>query len=273
MNEAAGFTGASRGAFDRLLGEIRPKLHRYCSRMTGSVIDGEDVVQDALIKAIEAFPAAGQIVNSEAWLFRLAHNVSLNYLRRRARLALVHSDEDPDMIIDPVVVTQDREIAATSLRTFMRLPVVERSSVILMDVLGYSLEEIGNVIGATVPSVKAALHRGRARLRELSMEPADARVPMLTARQRRLLRAYVDLFNARDVDAVRAMLGEEVRLDLVARHKVAGKAEVSKYLGIYGKLRDWLFVVDGRTAALVCDPANPRANRSISLYWTGASTD
>jgi hypothetical protein len=59
----------------------------------------------------------------------------------------------------------------------------------------------------------------------------------------------------------------------VARHKVAGKAEVSKYLGIYGKLRDWLFVVDGRTAALVCDPANPRANRSISLYWTGASTD
>ena len=257
MNEAAGFTGASPGAFDRLLGEIRPKLHRYCSRMTGSVIDGEDVVQDALIKAIQAFPAAGQIVNSEAWLFRLAHNVSLDYLRRRARLALVHSDEDPDMIIDPVVVTQDREIAATSLRTFMRLPVVERSSVILMDVLGYSLEEIGNVIGATVPSVKAALHRGRARLRELSMEPADARVPMLTARQRRLLRAYVDLFNARDVDGVRAMLGEEVRLDLVARHKVAGKTEVSKYLGIYGKLRDWLFVVDGRTAALVCDLANP----------------
>jgi RNA polymerase sigma-70 factor (ECF subfamily) len=175
MNEAAGFTGASRGAFDRLLGEIRPKLHRYCSRMTGSVIDGEDVVQDALIKAIEAFPAAGLIVNSEAWLFRIAHNVSLDYLRRRARLALVHSDQDPDTIIDPVVVIQDREIAAAGLRTFMRLPVAQRSSVILMDVLGYSLEEIGNVIGATVPSVKAALHRGRARLRELSMEPADAR--------------------------------------------------------------------------------------------------
>jgi RNA polymerase sigma-70 factor (ECF subfamily) len=260
MNEAAGVSGASRGGFDRLLGEIRPKLHRYCSRMTGSVIDGEDVVQDALIKAIEAFPAAGLIVNSEAWLFRIAHNVSLDYLRRRARLALVHSDQDPDTIIDPVVVIQDREIAAAGLRTFMRLPVAQRSSVILMDVLGYSLEEIGNVIGATVPSVKAALHRGRARLRELSMEPVDARVPMLTARQRRLLRAYVDLFNARKVDGVRAMLGEEVRLDLVARHKVAGKTEVSKYLGMYRKLRDWRFVpgfVDGRTAALVCDLANP----------------
>jgi RNA polymerase sigma-70 factor (ECF subfamily) len=157
-------------------------------------------------------------------------------------------------------VIQDREIAAAGLRTFMRLPVAQRSSVILMDVLGYSLEEIGSVMGATVPSVKAALHRGRARLRELSMEPADARVPMLTARQRRLLRAYVDLFNAREVDGVRAMLGKEVRLDVVARHKVAGKTEVSKYLGIYSKIRDGLLMpglVEDRTAALVCDPASP----------------
>lgn len=105
------------------------------------------------------------------------------------------------------------------------------------------------------------------------MEPADARVPMLTARQRRLLRAYVDLFNARDVDGVRAMLGEEVRLDLVARHKVAGKTEVSKYLAIYGKLRDGLFVpgfVDGRTAALVCDPANPLGEPIyfVVLHWS-----
>jgi RNA polymerase sigma-70 factor, ECF subfamily len=56
------------------------------------------------------------------------------------------------------------------------------------------------------------------------------------------------------------MLAEEVELDLVARHKVAGKTEVSKYLWVYGEPRDWLFVpglVDGRTAALVCDPADP----------------
>ncbi len=45
---------AARAGFDRLLGELRPKLHRYCARMTGSVIDGEDAVQEALVKAIEA---------------------------------------------------------------------------------------------------------------------------------------------------------------------------------------------------------------------------
>ena len=75
----------NREAFDRLLGELRPKLHRYCARMTGSVIDGEDVVQEALIKAIEAFDEAASIANPEGWLFRIAHNAALDLLRRRAR--------------------------------------------------------------------------------------------------------------------------------------------------------------------------------------------
>jgi len=58
-------TTESRDVLDRLLGELRPKLHRYCARMTGSVIDGEDVIQEAMLKAIEAFPQAGPIANVE----------------------------------------------------------------------------------------------------------------------------------------------------------------------------------------------------------------
>jgi hypothetical protein len=53
-------------AFDRVLGSLRPKLHRYCARMVGSGIDGEDVVQEALVKPIEAFPGATTIGNVEA---------------------------------------------------------------------------------------------------------------------------------------------------------------------------------------------------------------
>src|SRR6187455_2091980 len=104
--------------FERLLAELRPRLHRYCARMTGSVIDGEDVVQETMIKALEAFPSAG-VKRPEGWLFRIAHNAALDFLRRRARIAATHSDEDPDMMIDPAMVVTDREIAATSLRTFM----------------------------------------------------------------------------------------------------------------------------------------------------------
>src|ERR1700720_5032800 len=248
MNDPAVVAATSRDAFDRLLGDIRPKLHRYCARMTGSVIDGEDVVQDALIKALEAFPSAGPIVQPEGWLFRVAHNATLDFLRRRTRQALIQSDEDPAMMVDPVMVLQDREIAATSLRTFMRLPVVQRSSVILMDVLGYSLEDIGEMMDATIPAVKANLHRGRARLRELAVEPDDAPAPVMTEHDRALLTAYIDRFNARDVDAVRSMLAEEVRLDLVSRQQLVG-SEVSKYFVNYSKTHDWLLVpgmVDGR---------------------------
>ena len=64
---------------------MRPKLHRYCARMVGSVIDGDDVVQDALIKAVESFASAGPIGNPQGWLFRITHNTALDFLRRRSR--------------------------------------------------------------------------------------------------------------------------------------------------------------------------------------------
>jgi DNA-directed RNA polymerase specialized sigma24 family protein len=55
-----------RAELERLVGELRPKLHRYCARMTGSAVDGEDIVQDALIEALAALPNLGVIDNPEA---------------------------------------------------------------------------------------------------------------------------------------------------------------------------------------------------------------
>jgi RNA polymerase sigma-70 factor, ECF subfamily len=171
---------ASREAFDQLLGALRPKLHRYCARMTGSVVDGEDVVQEAILKAIEAFREPGSIASPESWLFRIAHNAALDFLRRRARMDAARAhEENLDMIVDPVSTADNREATAASLRTFMRLPVAQRSTVILMDVLGYSLDEIAGVVKLSIPAVKASLHRGRARLRELAQEPDDLPPPSL----------------------------------------------------------------------------------------------
>ena len=150
--------------------------------MTGSVIDGEDVLQEALTKAFEALPNAGPIANPEGWLFRIAHNAALDFLRRRAR-EKAFADEDPDMIVDPVNPTVDRQAAAAGLHTFMRLPVAQRSSVIMMDVLGYSLQEISAMLDTSIPAIKAALHRGRPRLRHLADEPDDRPVPRLERRR------------------------------------------------------------------------------------------
>jgi RNA polymerase sigma-70 factor, ECF subfamily len=269
-------TPEAGAAFDRLLGELRPKLHRYCARMTGSVVDGEDVVQEALVKAIEALPETPSIAHPEGWLFRIAHNAALDFLRRRARREAAHSDQDPDMTIDPVAAADHRQIAAASLRTFMRLPVAQRSSVILMDVLGYSLEEIGAVIDTSIPAIKAALHRGRARLRELAQEPDDRPAPVLAEPERSLLAAYVERFNARDFDAIRDMLADEVRLELVNKSRMSGRREVARYFHNYERLQDWHFVpalVERRPAVLVRDPNDPsqRPAYFVLLDWAGAS--
>jgi RNA polymerase sigma-70 factor (ECF subfamily) len=244
---------------DRLLVAMRPKLHRYCARMVGSVIDGEDVLQDALIKAVESFASAGPIGNPEGWLFRIAHNTALDFLRRRNRQQALRSGEEVDMIADPVDIVATHEIARASLRTFMRLPVAQRSSVILMDVLGCSLQEVGAVMDFSLPAVKAALHRGRTRLRELADEPDDLPRPELSKAERDRLGAYVAHFNARDFDAIRALISDDVRLDLVNKTRINGKAEVSRYFGNYSGLSDWHLVpglVEGRPAILVFDPNN-----------------
>ena len=272
MSEPISEAATARASFERLLAELRPKLHRYCARMTGSVIDGEDVVQDAMLKALAAFGEADALANPEGWLFRIAHNTALDHLRRRARQAAIRSDEDPDMLVDPTPA-EDRLAAAAGLRTFMRLPVAQRSSIILMDVLGYSLDEIGGVTALSVPAIKASLHRGRARLRELAQEPDDSPLPVLNEPERSRLAAYVERFNARDFDAVRDMLADEVRLELVNRTRLNGRREVNTYFGNYGKFHDWRFVagfVDRRPAVLVRRPDDSgRPAYFVLLEWAG----
>jgi RNA polymerase sigma-70 factor (ECF subfamily) len=258
---------------DSLLAEMRPQLHRYCARMVGSVIDGEDVLQDALTKAVEAFASAGDIGTVSGWLFRIAHNTALDFLRRRNRQQALQSGEEVDMIADPVDAVTSRQIAGASLRTFMRLPVAQRSSVILMDVLGCSLQEVCEVMDYSLPAVKAALHRGRTQLRELAGEPDDLPPPKLSEAERDRLGVYVAHFNARDFDAIRAMIADDVRLDLVNKARMNGKAEVSRYFGNYSKVDDFHLVpglVEGRPAILVFDPNEPGSGPKyfMLLQWS-----
>ena len=259
---------------EQLLGEFRPRLHRYCARMTGSVIDGEDVVQETMLKAMEAAPTAEPITNPEGWLFRIAHHAALDFLRRRAREETRHASEDLDMIAATRNPVGDRQIVVASLRTFMRLPVSQRSSVILSDVFGHSLAEISEIVGGNVPAVKAALQRGRLRLRTLAAEADDAPVPTLAEPERTRLKIYVERFNAHDFDAVRAMLAEDVHLELVNRVRLDGKKSVAPYFGNYATRPHWRFIpgfVDCRPAILVYDADDPdeRLKYFILLDWAG----
>ena len=70
-------------AFLETISALRPSLHRYCARMTGSVMDGEDVVQEALFEAYRKLDTFDESRPLKPWLFRIAHNRCIDFLRRR----------------------------------------------------------------------------------------------------------------------------------------------------------------------------------------------
>jgi RNA polymerase sigma-70 factor, ECF subfamily len=233
---------------------LRPALHRYCARMVGSVVDGEDIVQEAMLKAHLAWESIDKIDNPEGWLFRIAHNAALDFIRRRLRMPELLTEEELAMIAGPVA--PDPDLAEMSIRTFLRLPSLQRSAVILKDVLGHTIEEISTEIGVSEAAAKSALQRGRARLRELAAEHEDTAKPVLSHATRRRLFVYVESFKVGAFDTVRAMLAEDVKLDLVGKFQKQGKSKVSDYYGAYAAASRWAFgagIVDGRPAMLVYD--------------------
>ncbi|MDB6010222.1 MAG: polymerase, sigma-24 subunit, subfamily [Gammaproteobacteria bacterium] len=247
-----------RDALNRLMIEVRPRLHRYCARMVGSVFEGEDVVQEALAKAAEALPSARTINKAESWLFTIAHNTALDALRRRKRQAEVPLDSDSTDRPDATAGADSWVAATASLATIMQLPVIQRSTVVLMDVLEYSLAETAEILGTTLPAVKAALHRGRVRLKGLS-EATESEQPTLGSQEQTRLRSYADRFNARDFDTLRDLLAQDVKLDLVNRLRLTGRKDVSVYFSRYSESTDWKLtpgLAEGHPALLVSNPAD-----------------
>ncbi|RJT42324.1 sigma-70 family RNA polymerase sigma factor [Mesorhizobium waimense] len=249
-----------RAALETMLAGLRPKLHRYCARMAGSVIDGEDIVQETMLKALQALDGNVLVERPEQWLFRIAHNAAQDHLRRRQRERSRMTEADMTKIEDPSESADARLAAAASLRSFMQLSVAQRSAVILVDVLGLSLAETCEVTGATLAATKATLHRGRGELKALASAPEETALPRLDGDDERRLRRYVDLFNARDFDAVRALIAEDIQLEVVNRARLSGKAQASTYFGNYDRASDWalsLGFVEGQPAILIRDPQSP----------------
>jgi RNA polymerase sigma-70 factor (ECF subfamily) len=210
---------------------IRPELHRYCARLTGSVIEGEDIVQEVLAKALYALSLQPEIPMLRPWLFRIAHNQAMDFLKSHARkLTEVREDlEDVAGYVD----RPDPAIVRAVLGRFLALPVVQRSAVILKDVLGHSLEETAETMGTTVLAVKSALVRGRARLLHEAEAEAEHR-GAADATTKAALDRYAALFNARDWDGVRALVSDDCQLDLVSKSQRRGKA-VGMYFARYEK--------------------------------------
>ena len=239
-------------AFLETVVHLRERLHRYCARMTGSVIDAEDVMQEALFEAYRKIETLDDPGALRPWLYRIAHNRCIDFLRSRQARRRAEAGFAEDEIVLPAEPAGHGAGRAIE-RLVIHLPPKERACVLLKDVFDHSLEEIADLVGSTVGGVKAALSRGRAKLAVLPTEPAVRSEPRQDPQLARLLNRYVELFNRRDWDGVRALTSADAQLQVSDCFR--GRLSQSPYFIEYEKGRmNWTMAigaVDGETMLLV----------------------
>ena len=193
------------------LAPLRPELHRYCCRLTGNVWDGEDLVQDALVRVFSLLGKVdADLAEPRAYLIRTATHLWIDRTRRLAR-ERAHAEEEQHAVdlragsLDPAEV---REAAAALLQ---RLAPRERAAVLLKDVFDLSLEETAALLKTTVGAVKAALHRGRGRLEGADRETRAAG----PAPSRELVDRFVKALGGKDLEGLRALCSADLTVELV----------------------------------------------------------
>ena len=196
------------------LAPLRPSLHRYCSRLTGNVWDGEDLAQDTLVRV---FSLLGKIdanlENPRGYLIRTATNLWIDRTRRRTleREFVAEERAGADSTARPADPTRATEVREAASELLQRLAPQERAAVLLKEVFDLSLEETASVLKTSVGAVKAALHRGRGRL-----ERADRDTPVAgPAPSRELVERFVKALGAKDIDGLRAICSADLGVELV----------------------------------------------------------
>jgi RNA polymerase sigma-70 factor, ECF subfamily len=224
-------------AFRALVEPHRRDLHAQCYRMLGSIQDAEDALQDALLRAWRGLGRFEGRASLRTWLHRIATNACLDAAKRRpARVLPIDygPPADPhDGLGAPLVESvwvepypdehvgyeQRESVELAFVAALQHLPATQRAVLILREVLGFSAREVAETLDTTVPAVNSGLQRARRAVDErLPERSQQATVRALgDKRLERLVSAYVDAWEAGDVDAVAALLAEDAVLTMPPR--------------------------------------------------------
>jgi RNA polymerase sigma-70 factor (ECF subfamily) len=220
----------------------RPALLAHVYRMTASLEDAEDLVQETLLRAWRARHRFEGRSSLRAWLYRIATNAALDALRREpAKVPLSQGVEVPwlqpfpDELLDQIP-TDEEEPASTVLAretielTFLvavqHLPPRQRAVLLMRDVLGWSAAQSAAALDQTEAAVNSALQRARATLREhLPEDRADWVPPEPSRDDRRLLERYMEAHDKADAEAIAELLGDEMRFTMPPQPLVYEGAE------------------------------------------------
>jgi RNA polymerase sigma-70 factor (ECF subfamily) len=244
----------------------RRELLAHCYRMTGSVVDAEDLVQETMLRAWRARdtfdPGRASL---RTWLYRIATNVCLTALERRGRrplpsglggasldpdTALVRGPEVPwlqpipdALITDPAAVVASRGSVRLALVAAMQhLSARQRAVLILRDVLAWPAAEVADLLDVSVAAVNSLLQRARTQL--ASVSPAeDSTAEPSTAAQRATLDQFAAAFANADTALLTRLLAEDVTLEMPPhRTWFAGRHAVETFLGRVIHSGSWRFL-------------------------------
>ena len=163
-------------SFDTLLRPHLDRLYRFAYRLAGSKPEAEDLFQDVLLKAFARLDDLLEVGEPGSWLCRVMYNHFIDNRRRfaRARLVSIEESQLPGQSVDSLPGDLDPVRDAERLENIMRLEQAlavlsdeHRLVVLLHDTEGYKLEEIHQITGDPLGTIKSRLHRARARLREI----------------------------------------------------------------------------------------------------------
>ena len=204
-------------AFVDTTATFRPALHRYCRRMTDSVWDAEDLVQDTLVRCFDRSRESGpEVRNPRAFLFRTATNLWIDRVRKH-QTEMTHADELALRAGPSESLPSAARDAGRTL--FTELPPQERAAVVLKDVVEFSLAEIAEILETTIGAVKAALHRGRRSLRREETTVSTPREPPSAE----LVDRFVAAFNALDIPTLTDLLLEDVTTEVLGIGSIQGR--------------------------------------------------
>ncbi|MGA3123537.1 MAG: RNA polymerase subunit sigma-70 [Polyangiaceae bacterium] len=250
---------AGEESFRTVFEPHRRSITLHCYRMLGSLQDAEEIVQEALFRGWQRQDELRSPGATRAWLYRIATNACLDFLKTRRRRTLPHLvapspnteprlgspaeerlwvEPAPDALLEAADNAAERPDARVSLResiglafitALQFLPPKQRAALILVDVLEWRPQETAELLETTIVSVNSLLQRARKSVEARGDDDATPEAP--SSEDEVLLRRYITTWEGGDLDAFTALLADDVRLSMPPQPEwFAGRDAVRRFL-------------------------------------------